>query len=220
MKNVVITGANRGIGLALCEQFKAAGDHVIAVCREASDDIKALEVEIIDGIDVTDPAAVQELVKKLNSRSIDVLIHNAGVMTRNELGHIDYPSISQQYQVNAVAPLLITEHLLPFMKSGSKLGIVTSRMGSLADNDSGSHYGYRMSKAAANMLGVSLSVDLKPKGIAVMLLHPGYVKTDMTGQQGYVDTDHAAKGLFNRIADLSMENTGTFWHADGEQLPW
>lgn len=220
MEKYVITGANRGIGLAMCQQLKEAGHEVLAVCRNSSPELDALGVRVLTGCDVSDPASVQQLAQQLGDEPIDVLINNAGVLSRNALGEIDYDTVLQQYRVNAMGPLLVTEALLPNLHEGSKVVIITSRMGSMADNDSGGHYGYRMSKAAVNMAGVSLAVDLKPKGIAVGLLHPGYVKTDMTGHTGFVDTEHSAQGLLQRIAQLRMENTGHFWHAEGEQLPW
>lgn len=220
MQQVLVTGANRGIGLELVRQLKDQGHQVTAVCRSSSSELDALGVQVIDQCDVSDPNAVQQLTQQLNDQKFDVVINNAGVMTRNALGEIDYNTVMQQYQVNAMAPLMVTEALLNHLKPAAKVVIVTSRMGSLSDNDSGGHYGYRMSKAAANMAGASLAIDLKPKGIAVGLLHPGYVKTDMTGGQGYVDTEHAAKGLLDRIGELNLENSGTFWHAEGEQLPW
>jgi NAD(P)-dependent dehydrogenase (short-subunit alcohol dehydrogenase family) len=219
MKNYLVTGANRGIGLEICRQLKQQGHQVIAVCRKSNDELNQVGVSVIEGIDVTNQQSLQQLSERLE-QNIDVLVNNAGVLANNALGEIDYTTVKQQYEVNAIGPLMVTETLLPKLHEGSKVAIVTSRMGSMADNDSGGHYGYRMSKAAVNMAGTSLAVDLKPKGIAVGLLHPGYVKTDMTGHQGFVDTQHAAKGLLARIDELSMENTGGFWHADGEQLPW
>jgi len=220
MKNYLVTGANRGIGLELCHQLAEQGHHVIAVCRNSSQQLDALNVEVIDGVDVTDSASLQRLYDQVKERKIDVLINNAGVLSNNTLGDIDYQTVIDQYVVNAVGPLKVTETLLPTLGHGSKVAIITSRMGSLADNDSGGQYGYRMSKAAVNMAGTSLAIDLKPHGIAVALLHPGYVKTDMTGQQGLVDTRHSATGLLTRIDELNMDNTGYFWHADGMRLPW
>jgi NAD(P)-dependent dehydrogenase (short-subunit alcohol dehydrogenase family) len=116
--------------------------------------------------------------------------------------------------------LLITQALLGNLDEGSKVGIITSRMGSIADNDSGGSYGYRMSKAAVNAAGKSLAIDLKPRGIAVGILHPGWVRTDMTGRNGLIDANESAKGLLARMDELNLDNTGTFWHANGELLPW
>ena len=220
MKNILVTGANRGIGLALCRQLKAQGQNVFAVCRSSSPELEQLGVQTISGIDVTDDDSLAKLNQQLGDTDIDILINNAGILANNVLGEIDYQSVMQQFAVNAIGPLKVTESLLSFLHPGSKVLIVTSRMGSMSDNDSGGQYGYRMSKAAVNMAGTSLAVDLKPKGIAVGLLHPGYVKTDMTGKQGFVDTAHSAKGLLARIEELNLDNTGAFWHADGEQLPW
>ncbi len=220
MNNVLVTGANRGIGLSLCRQLKTQGHNVTAVCRTSSDELDQLNVKTISGVDVTDSASLTQLKQQLGDTTIDVLINNAGVLSNNVLGEIDYQTVMQQYLVNAIGPLKVTEALLPLLKKGSKVVIVSSRMGSVSDNDSGGHYGYRMSKAAVNMAGKSLSIDLKPRGIAVALLHPGYVKTDMTGNQGHVDTEHAASGLLRRIAQLRIDNSGTFWHAEGDQLQW
>lgn len=220
MKNILVTGANRGIGLELCRQLHAQGENVIAVCRTNSNELEQLNIKTITDIDVTDSHSLAQLKQHLNDTKIDVLINNAGILASNTLGEIDYQTVMQQYLVNAIGPLKVTEALLPLLDKGSKVAIITSRMGSMADNDSGGQYGYRMSKAAVNMAGTSLAVDLKPKGIAVALLHPGYVKTDMTGGNGLVDTSHSAKGLLSRIEELNLDNSGGFWHADGEQLPW
>jgi NAD(P)-dependent dehydrogenase (short-subunit alcohol dehydrogenase family) len=123
-------------------------------------------------------------------------------------------------EVNAYGPLRVTHELAPLLRRGSKVALITSRMGSIADNTSGGMYGYRMSKAALNAAGKSLAHDLAPLGIAVAILHPGYVKTDMTGGHGSVPPDDAARDLLRRIDELNLENTGTFWHANGSVLPW
>ncbi len=220
MQQVLVTGANRGIGLELCRQLKAQGHEVTAVCRNSSEALDGLNVQVLDQCDVADQASVMQMVEKLNTQKYDLIINNAGVLAHNELGEIDYSSVLDQFKVNAMAPLMVTEALMEHLNRGAKVAIVTSRMGSMSDNDSGGYYGYRMSKAAVNMVGASLAIDLKPKGIAVGLLHPGYVKTDMTGGQGYVDAAHAASRLLARMGELNLENSGAFWHADGEQLPW
>ena len=223
MSNTIVTGANRGIGLEICRQLAARGDDVIAVVRQASDELSALGVRVIDGIDVSSVADAARLAEALEGTRVDVLINNAGVLRRSKLGEIDEASVEEmllQFRTNALGPLLVTQALLPLMGEGGKVGIVTSRMGSVADNDSGGAYGYRMSKAAVNITGVSLARDLQERGIAVALLHPGYVRTDMTGHSGFVDTDEAAAGLIRRMDELSPATTGTFWHANGETLPW
>ncbi|WP_154222648.1 SDR family oxidoreductase [Marinicella rhabdoformis] len=220
MKTILITGSNRGIGLELSRQFKAKGYQVLAVCRQSSEALDALGVEVISGCDVSRTEDLNQLKQQLSNRQIDVLLNNAGVLASNSLGEIDYDIVKWQFAINAVAPLQVTETLLPLMTSGGKVAIVTSRMGSVADNDSGGQYGYRMSKAAVNMAGKSLSVDLKPKGIAVALLHPGYVKTDMTSHNGLIDTAESANGLVSLIEQLNLDNTGGFWHTNGDALEW
>ena len=220
MKTILITGSNRGIGLELSRQFKDKGYQVLAVCRQSSEALDALGVEVFSGCDVSSSDDLNTLKAQLSGRQIDVLLNNAGVLATNSLGGIDYDSVKWQFAINAVAPLQVTETMLPLMTSGGKVAIVTSRMGSMADNDSGGQYGYRMSKAAVNMAGKSLSVDLKPKGIAVGLLHPGYVKTDMTGHNGLIDTVESANGLVNIIGQLNLDNSGGFWHTNGDSLEW
>ncbi|NES67631.1 MAG: SDR family oxidoreductase, partial [Okeania sp. SIO2D1] len=138
---------------------------------------------------------------------------------RNYLDDLDFDSIRKQFEVNAIGTLRLTHALLPLMESGSKIAIITSRMGSIDDNTSGGSYGYRMSKVAVSMAGKSLSVDLKPQGIAVAILHPGLISTRMTNFTG-ISPAEAAENLLARIDELNLENTGTFWHAKGEVLPW
>jgi len=220
MARIVVTGANRGIGLELVRQLAARGEEVIAVCRTASPELEALGVEVQDEIDVTDDEAVRRLVQALDGRSVDVLINDAGILTRESLDDLDFDRIRRQFEVNTLGPLRITAALLANMKKGAKVAIVTSRMGSIADNGSGGMYGYRISKAGVNMAGVSLARDLEGRGIAVVLLHPGYVRTRMTGNTGNVGPDEAASGLIARIDELTLADSGCFRHADGEGLPW
>lgn len=223
MSTVVITGANRGIGLELCRRYAERGDDVIAVCRKPSKALENLGVRIESGIDVSDPDSAGELAQRLKGERIDVLINNAGVMIKQTLGEIgteEVVDMIRQYRTNAIGPVLVTQALLGNLTGDSKVGIVTSRVGSVEDNSSGGSYGYRMSKAAGNMAGKSIAVDLEDRGIAVALLHPGYVRTDMTGNTGYVAPDEAASGLIRRMDELTLEDTGRFWHANGEELPW
>ena len=220
MARVVITGANRGIGFELARQLSARGDDVVAACRSATPEIKALKVEIHEGIDVTDEASVRRLARALAGKPVDILINNAGILSHETLDDLDFDRIRRQFEVNALGALRVTAALLASLKRGSKVAIVTSRMGSLADNTSGGSYGYRASKAAVNTIGISLAHDLKPKGVAVVLLHPGYVKTEMTGRRGTIEPADAAAGLIARIDELTLEKTGEFRHAEGYALPW
>ena len=223
MQTVLVTGANRGIGLALTQHYRNRGDRVIAVCRHASEALERTGAQVEAGIDVTDAAAVDTLEQRLAGTRIDVLVLNAGVLAKEALGDIDgagFDSIRRQFEVNTLAPLRIAQALLPQLGEGSKIGIVTSRMGSVADNGSGGYYGYRASKAAVNAVGKSLAIDLAPRGIAVFLLHPGYVATDMVGGTGDVQPAQAAAQLVERLDTLGLDRTGTFWHANGSPLPW
>lgn len=220
MTTTVITGSNRGIGLELCRQAVERGDEVVALCRRPSAELEALDVRIVKDVDVGSDQSVAELPAKLSSVNIDILINNAGILSRQSLDDLDMDEIRRQFEVNSLGPLRVTHALLPNLNQGARVAIVTSRMGSIADNTSGSHYGYRMSKAAVNMAGASLAQDLKPKGIAVVLLHPGYVSTDMTAHSGTVEPADAARGLLARIDELELANSGEFRHMSGESLPW
>ncbi|MFZ0486903.1 MAG: SDR family oxidoreductase [Arenicellales bacterium] len=220
MTTTVITGASRGIGLELTRQAAARGDQVIAVCRKPSAELEALDVRVESGIDVSVQEDVDRLAARLPDASIDVLINNAGILTRQSLDDLDFDAIRRQFEVNSLGPLRVTATLRGKLKNGAKVAIVTSRMGSVADNTSGSHYGYRMSKAAVNMAGVSLARDLEDRDIAIILLHPGYVNTDMTNHTGNVEPADAAAGILQRIEELDLATSGTFRHANGEALPW
>lgn len=219
MATVLIIGANRGIGLELARQYQARGDEVIAACRKASAALAALGVRIEEGVDVGSDD-LGGLASRLTGITIDVLLHNAGILQRNTLDALDLASIRRQFEINTLGPLKVVHALRSHLGEGSKVGLVTSRMGSIEDNTSGSAYGYRMSKAALNMAGVSLAHDLRPAGVSVMLLHPGYVRTDMTGGNGFVDADESAAGLMARIDELDLSSTGSFRHANGDSLPW
>jgi len=219
MKTVIVTGAGRGIGLELCRQLVAGGDNVIATCRRVSRELDSLGATVVAGVEVTDQASIESLARKLQGRGVDLLINNAGILSCETLEDLDYERIREQFEVNALGPLRVTSALLPNLREGSKVAIITSRMGSIGDNGSGSYYGYRMSKAAVNMLGVNLARDLRKRGIAVFILHPGMVATDLTGQQGIAPAEAASK-LLARIDGLDLKDTGVFLHANGERLPW
>jgi len=222
-RTVVITGAGRGIGLELSRECALRGDTVIAAVRSPSAGLgslaKSREVEVVTGVDVALGGA-DLLRTHLAERPVDILLLNAGILERQGPLELDIASIERQLQVNAIGPLRVVRALISNLRAGSKIAIVTSRMGSLADNGSGGFYGYRMSKAALNMAGVSLARDLAPKKVSVVLLHPGYVKTDMTGGGGDVDAATSAKRLLARVDELSLERSGRFIHANGEELPW
>ena len=219
MPTILITGASRGIGLQLCNQYSQRGDDVFAVCRQPSSELLELGVRVIDGIDVGNGAVMQVLRQELGDVQIDILVNNAGILFRDTFGDIDYDVMLEQYRINTLGPLRVTEALSDNLHSGSKVAIVSSRVGSIDDNSSGGNYGYRASKAAVNMIGTNLKHEFLPRGIAVALLHPGLVATDMTGGSGITPAD-SARGLIQRIDELTLENSGGFWHAEGYALPW
>ena len=218
--NVVITGGNRGIGLALVKHYVSQGHHVYATCRNSCDDLNVSGATVVIGVDVSKPEFLPDALAPLANVSIDLLINNAGVLGKEGLGDWDPHTIDYQFRVNALGPLLVTQALLPSLSSDGKIALITSRMGSMEDNSSGGYYGYRMSKAALNAAGVSLAQDLKPKGIAVGLFHPGFVQTEMVNGNGDIDADTAAGQLYERVAELALNNTGQFFHANGDKIPW
>ncbi len=220
MSTVLITGCNRGIGLEFCRVLSERGYAVTALCRQSSDALDSLGINVHDAYDVTDGAAIAAFAGTLAPRSVDLLVNNAGILRSVSLDALDAALVRRQFEVNALGPLCVTHALLPALKRGAKIALITSRMGSMADNDSGGSYGYRMSKAALNAAGVSLAVDLKPRGIAVAILHPGYVRTEMTGRSGLIDVEESVASLLDRIDQLNLDNSGSFWHMNGEVLPW
>lgn len=221
MKTALITGANRGIGLELAKQLQQKNYRVIITCRKSNSVIESHGFQIESGFDVSSESSVQKLAKKLKHTDINLLINNAGILSSMDINSLDYEAMRQQFEINTLGPLRVTQNFIPHLmqNKGSKVAIISSRMGSITDG-SGGQYGYRISKTAVNMAGSCLAHDLKPKGIAVALLHPGYVRTDMTGNQGFIDADESANGLIKRIDELNLDNSGGFWHTDGTQLPW
>lgn len=219
MATVLITGCNRGIGLQLAFQLHERGDSVIGVCRNPSDELSRLGISLVTDIDVSDGKSVTSLKSELGDTRLDVLINNAGILIDDQFGSINYDDMVRQYQVNTLGPLRVTEALMENLGEGSKVAIVSSRVGSIDDNGSGGHYGYRASKTAVNQVGMNLMHELKPDGIAVALLHPGLVATEMTGGRG-ISAEVSAAGLIQRIDDLTIESSGGFWHAEGYKLPW
>jgi len=228
MKTSLVTGANRGIGLELARALARRGEAVVGVCRKSSVELDALAAESEDrvtvraGVDVRDGASVRVLGEALehDHLTIDHLVLNAGILRLEGLGAVDYESVREQLEVNAIAPLRMVEALRGRLRRGAKVAILTSRMGSMGDNNSGGAYGYRMSKAAVNAAGVSLARDLAADGVSVVLLHPGFVRTEMTGGRGNVDAAGAAAQLVERIDELTLPTSGRFVHANGELLPW
>ena len=220
MATVVITGANRGMGLEFVKQYLAKGEKVIALCRNTSDELSQTSAKVIDKVDVGRSECLEKILPVLSDLKIDLLINNAGVLANETLEHMSVTTLEYQFRVNAIGPLMVTQMLRKQLVKGAKVALITSRMGSVTDNTSGGRYGYRMSKAALNIAGVSLAHDLKEQEVAVALLHPGYVQTEMVNNSGDISAAVAVERLIRRIEELNLENTGTFWHSNGEVLPW
>ena len=224
MANVVIIGADRGIAANLIKKYLSRGDSVTAVCQHDGSDWADEGVTVIGGIDVTSDSAVADMATRLAGSTINVLVHVAGVGATDRWGQFDFDVMLSHYNLNALGPLRVVQALADNMAEGAKIGIVTSRMGSIGDNQSGRMYSYRMSKAAANMLGVNLYHQFRPRGIFVMLLHPGTVATAMT--KGAADWDSftrpetSAAGLARQLHALGPESPPEFRHQDGTLLPW
>lgn len=226
MNNILVVGADRGIANAICKQLHARGEHVIAACMGEGEGFGEGGVDTIGGIDVTSDAAVRKLVQGLHARNarLDWVLHVAGVLGLDELGKIDYGDMRRQFEINTLGPLRVVEACIPFVAQGSKIGIVTSRVGSLGDNGSGGMYAYRVSKAGANMVALNLHHDLSKRGVAVVALHPGMVATDLTkdypGNHAYIQPGEAAAGLVARMDELDLASSGQFRHAKGDRLVW
>jgi NAD(P)-dependent dehydrogenase (short-subunit alcohol dehydrogenase family) len=218
MATVLITGANRGIGLELSRQLSERGDEIIALCRTASPELRALDLRVVEGVEVTDTAALEKVAEQLGDTQVDILINNAGIFTNETFRDLDFEEIRRNFEVNALGPLRVTHALQDRLRKGAKIVLITSRMGSIGDNGSGAYYGYRMAKAALNMAGVNLAHEFRGRA-SVAILHPGLVATRMTGFAG-ISTEESAAGLIARIDALRPEDSGGFWHANGERLPW
>ncbi len=221
---VLITGANRGLGLEFARQYAAAGWKVIGTARkpERADELNALSVEVAQ-LDVADQASIDALAKSLEGRPLDLLINNAGIFPRaNKIEEVNFDDYSRTLAVNTVGPVRVTRALLPNLRLGDKKTIanITSRLGSIGLNDFGVFYGYRESKAALNMFTKSLAIELDPEGFTCLTIHPGWVKTDMGGENADLTPEESISGMRAVIQKLGPEDTGTYWSYSGEEVPW
>lgn len=228
MSTVLITGTNRGIGLEFTKQYAQAGWDVLACCREP-ENASALQVLAaqhsniqIHALDVANFSQVDALAQQLSDIAIDVLINNAGVYPTGGLGDTDVDKWLTGFKVNSIAPLKVATAFTPHIAKSTlkKLVTLSSKMGSIDDNNSGGSYMYRSTKAAANCVMKSLSIDLQPADIAVATLHPGWVKTEMGGPNALISTQTSVAGLRNVIDQLSLANTGRFVAYDGKEISW
>ena len=225
--NVLITGANRGIGLEFTRQYLADGWQVIACSRKpaAANELQVLSAQgqlIIEELDVVDFAQIDRLAEKLEGQAIDVLINNAGIYRGSAFGTLDYTAWAESFKVNSMAPLKMAEAFVGHIAAGQlkKIATITSKMGSIDDNTSGGGYIYRSSKTAVNMVMKSLAIDLQPKGISAVTLHPGWVQTDMGGSNALIDTRQSVSGMREVIEKLTLANSGRFIAYDGKEIAW
>ncbi len=221
MTTYLITGPSRGIGREMVTQLLARGDTVIAACRSPAPHLAKLGAKVIDGIEVTDPTAIQRLAASLSGQKIDVLVNNAGITNNSPWETEPFDIMRAQFEVNALAPIEVTRRLLPALAPNAKIVMISSRLGSIANTTAAiPDLGYRMSKAALNIAGKLIADSLKPQGITVMMIHPGYVKTEMNFGDGDIDAATSAKGVIALIDRVGPDQTGTYWHVNGEPLPW
>jgi len=230
-KTVLITGANRGLGLEFTRQYANAGWRVIAACRQpaAATELAALAALFsavhIEALDVADFAQIDALSAKLADERIDVLLNNAGVYLEKSgqgFGQLDYAAWATTLAINTLAPLKVAEAFVSQLErgEGKLIAAVSSLMGSLADNTSGGSYLYRSSKSALNSAMKSLAIDLRPRGIGVLILHPGWVKTDMGGKNALIEVEESVSGMRQVLDAFTMDQSGSFVRYDGELAPW
>ncbi|GAB4555603.1 MAG: SDR family oxidoreductase [Geothermobacteraceae bacterium] len=229
-ETILITGANRGIGLELCRVFLAHGWQVLATCRDpaGADDLRRLQSTTehlaVHPLDVTDGDQIAALAGRLNGRPIDILFHNAGLFGPRDqaFGNTDVEAWLEVFRVNVIAPQKLTEALVGNVAASSRkvVAVMGSQLGSLADNSSGGWPIYRSSKAAAHMVARTLAMDLKERGIIAVAFHPGWVRTRMGGDEAPLPPAEAAAGLARQLLALAPADSGSLIHQDGRKLPW
>ena len=222
-KTALVTGANRGLGLAFCKYLVRENYKIIALCRESSAELQKLDLTVLENIDMRDFLKIKNLAHDLKEEHIDLLINNAAIGLEDDINNLSLEKIQDHFLVNAYAPLVLSISLLNLMKPESKIAFITSHMGSITDNESGGSYAYRISKAALNMIGKNLSIDLKHKQISIAVLSPGMVDTDMLRALNITtgaDASVVVEKLMYIINNLNLGNTGNFWHIDNNTLPW
>ncbi len=226
MPTILITGANRGIGLEFCRSYAADGWQVHACCRHPE---KAKALKNLDGditrhrLDVTDGLRVAGLSRELAGEPIDLLLNNAGIYgPRVGFGETDYDDWAEVLKINTIAPLRMAERFVDQVAASERkiIASVSSLMGSIGRNEGGGKYIYRSSKAALNMVAKSLSVDLAPRGITVAVFHPGWVQTDMGGAEADVTTAESVAGMRKTLDRLTAADSGGFFNYDGTEIPW
>ena len=230
MSTILITGSNRGIGLELVRQYAEQGWQVLACCRspDKASDLQQLAQQhnniTLYPLDIADNKQVQALAEKLKGIAIDILFNNAGIYGQSDayFGNTNEQQWIETFRINTIAPIKVTEAFVEHVANSElkTIAAMSSKMGSMADNGSGGSYVYRSSKAALNAAFVSAAIDLKPRGIKVAILHPGWVKTDMGGPNAEITTVECVTHLRNTLNHLTLDTSGTFFEIDGSVIPW
>lgn len=232
MPTALVTGANRGIGLEFVRQLNAQGWRVLACCRqpEQADSLQQLATGSLGQVSihplaVENAAQISRLAQQLQGQALDLLINNAGYYPggiQESLGHTDSQAWLRAFEINSIAPLKMAEAFLEHLERGQlkTIALITSKMGSIADNTSGGCYLYRTSKVALNMVARSLAQDLEPRGIKVALLHPGWVRTDMGGPNALISAQQSVSGMLKVMLQLGWQDSGRFLAYDGVEIEW
>ncbi len=221
---VLVTGANRGIGLEYARQFAARGYQVIGTARDPTDAKELSEVaDRVEQLDVTDPASVVGLAKRLDGIAIDILVNNAGIFDRSDvsLDKVDFQMMERTLAVNTLGPLRVVQALLPNLRKGKRKTIasMSSQLGSI-ENSNGRWYAYRSSKAALNQVNKTMSAELATEGFVCVVLHPGWVRTDMGGPGATYSPEESVRGLVAVIEKLGPADNGRFYDFKGNPIPW
>lgn len=224
LKTVLVTGANRGLGLEFARQYAAEGWQVIGTARDPQDaaELEATGAEVLQ-LDVADADSVAALAAALEGRPIDLLINNAGIFPRvSSLAEVDFADVERTYAVNTIGPMRVTKSLLPNLRlgEGKKIVSITSGLGSISDNTGGNFYGYRGSKAALNMFTRTLAAELRDEGFSCVVISPGWVRTDMGGPNANLSPAESVAGMRKVIESLGPEDSGTYRNWDGGTLDW
>ncbi len=226
MASILITGANRGLGLEFARQYAAEGDRVFATCRDPAGaaELAAIAGDVtVHALDVTDLPRISALAKSLDGEAVDILVNNAGVLTSGQrTGGIDYAAWEYEFKVNTIGPIAVAQAFLPHLERGTgrRMAFVSSILACIGANTDGAYTLYRSTKAGLNAAVKSLAVDTAAKGIIVLLLHPGWVRTDMGGPGAAIDPATSVGGLRRQIAAAGPEDSGRFITYEGVELPW
>lgn len=225
MSNILIIGANRGLGLEFAKQYSELGHHVFATTRDKSksDQLVAIANTTVFELDLNKDKSIDSFIDEMSSIKIDILIHNSGIFRDEQLSEdLDVDAWMNEMRINAITPIILARKLKQNVLEGKdkKIIFISSQMGSIDDNYSGRFYFYRSSKSALNSAAKSLAIDWKDKNISVLMLHPGWVKTDMGGESAKLEIPDSIQRMIQVISDLNLETSGSFVNYEGNKLEW